>query len=120
MIKAGFTRSVEDDYEALVLLDEPSGDTLEFQRSLSRPDAQDAALGMDTYSIVRAGAAVHYGGLVRFTVEAGVFTLELTAEAAAVLELPQVIELVLDDDGARVVDQHLPRILAPWAEPEHA
>lgn len=112
MIRVGFTRSIEDNYEAIVLLDVESGDTIEFQRSLDH-DPQDVGLGMDTYAIVRGGAAVHYGGLVRFDVQGDVLALELDAEAAGVLKLPNLVELVLDGAAAEIIEQHLPRIVAP-------
>ena len=114
MIRVGFTRSIEDDFEAIVLLDVESGDTIEFQRSLAH-DPQDVTLGMDTCAIVRGGAAVHYGGLVRFEVQGDVLALELDPEAAGVLELPTLVELVLDGAAAEVIEQHLPRIVAPTA-----
>ena len=114
VIRVGFTRSIEDNYEAVVLLDVESGDSIEFQRSLAH-DPQDVALGMDTYAIVRGGAAVHYGGLVRFDVQDDVLTLELEPDAAAVLELPSLVELALDDAAAGMIELHLPRIVAPTA-----
>lgn len=114
MIRVGFTRSIEDSYEAIVLLDVESGDTIEFQRSLAH-DPQGVALGMDTYAIVRGGGAAHYGGLVRFVVQDDVLALELEPDAAAVLELPNLVELALDDAAAGIIEQHLPRIVAPTA-----
>lgn len=114
MIRVGFTRSIEDNYEAIVLLDVESGDTIEFQRSLVH-DAQDVALGMNTYAIVRGGAAVHYGGLVRFEMQDDVLALELEPDAAAVLGLPNLVELVLDGPAAGIIEQHLPPIVAPTA-----
>ena len=112
VIRVGFTRSIKDDYEAIVLLDVESGDTIEFQRSLTH-DPQDVRFGMDTYAIVRGGAAVHYGGLVRFDVRGYVLALELDPEAAEVLELPDLLELTVDGAAAEIIEQHLPRILAP-------
>ncbi|MGY5764227.1 Imm10 family immunity protein [Brachybacterium sp. DNPG3] len=117
MIRAGFIRSTEDGYEAIVLLDEESGDTIEVQRSLA-PDPQDAELGMDTYAIVRGGAAVHYGGLDRFALEGGSLVLDLDAGAAGALDLPQQVELVLDAEAAAVVAEHLPRIVSPTERTE--
>lgn len=113
VITVSSTRSIEDNYEAIVLLDVESGDTIEFQRSLAH-NPQDVALGQDTYAIVRGGAAVHYGGLVRFTMQGDVLALELTPDAAAVLELPRLVELAVDD-AASIIEQHLPRIVAPTA-----
>ena len=110
MVRAGFVRDVEDNYEALVLHDELSGDTIEFQRSLVH-DAQDVALGMDTYAIVRNGGAAHYGGLAAFTVVDGVLHLDLDPDAAAVLELPCRTEIILDADAASAVEERLPRIV---------
>ncbi|WP_435736935.1 Imm10 family immunity protein [Cellulosimicrobium sp. PMB13] len=112
MIRVGFTRSIEDSYEAIVLLDVESGDTIEFQRSLAH-DRKDVRLGMDTYAIVRGGAAVYYGGLVRFDVQGDVLALELDSEAAGALELPNLVELALDGAAAGIIEQHLPRIVAP-------
>ncbi len=95
-----------------MLLDVESGDTIEFQRSLAH-DPQDVSLGIDTYAIVRGGAAVHYGGLVRFEVQGDVLALELDPEAAGALELPNLVELALDRAAAGIIEQHLPRIVAP-------
>ncbi|MFJ4233840.1 Imm10 family immunity protein [Cellulosimicrobium cellulans] len=113
-MRVGYTRSIEDNCEAIVLLDVESGDTIEIQRSLAH-DPQDVALGMDTYAIVRGGAAVHYGGFVRFDVQGDLLALEIEPEAAGVLELPNLVELVLDKAAAGIVEQHLPRIVAPTA-----
>jgi len=112
VIRVGFTRSIEGNYEAIVLLDAESGDTIELQRSLAH-DPQDARLGMDTYAIVRGSAAVHYGGLVRFDVRGDVLVLELDPEAARVLELPDLLELTVDVASAEIIKQHLPRIVEP-------
>ncbi len=114
MIRVGFTRDSEDNYEALVLLDEESGDTIEFQRSLAL-DPQDVALAMDTYAIVRGGAAVHYGGLVGFEIQGYVLALELSAAAADALALDPLVELVVDEAAASLIERHLPRIVAPAA-----
>ncbi|WP_418277041.1 Imm10 family immunity protein [Isoptericola jiangsuensis] len=111
MIRVGFCRSVEDNYEALVLLDEPSADSIEFQRALIHY-AQDVQVGMDSYAIVRGGP-VHYGGLARFSLEGGMLSLELDEAAASVLELPQRVEIPVDDEAASTVAEHLPRIVAP-------
>lgn len=56
-----------------------------------------------------------YGGLVRFDVQDGVLVLELEPAAAAVLELPALVELAVDDASACVLGEHLPRVVAPAA-----
>ncbi|GAA4548091.1 hypothetical protein GCM10023192_66710 [Amycolatopsis samaneae] len=60
---------------------------------------------------MRGGGAVHYGGLTRFTLGDGVLALDFDTEAAAVLELPPHLELALDEEAARTVADHLPRIV---------
>ncbi|WP_100350872.1 Imm10 family immunity protein [Luteimicrobium subarcticum] len=112
MIKVGFIRSEDLNCEALVLLDVESGDTIEIQRSIVEDDAQAVSLGQDTYAIVRDASAVHYGGLAQFEVQRNVLVLDLEPGAASVLELPDRVELVVDDAGISIIEQHLPRLLA--------
>ncbi|MBN0038622.1 hypothetical protein JN535_00345 [Cellulosimicrobium cellulans] len=55
---------------------------------------------------------MHYGGLVRFGMPGNVLTLVLDPEAPAVLELPDLLELVVESAAAEIIEQHLPRIVA--------
>jgi hypothetical protein len=109
VIRVGFTRSVDDNYEALVILDGSSGDVIEFQRSLTH-DAQDVALGQDTYAVVR-GEVVHYGGLDRFSAVDGRLALEFDAPAARALDLPQRVEIGITEQSMATIVEHLPRIV---------
>lgn len=109
MGKVGWIEEPELNYAALVIHDEESGDTLEFQRPLDF-DEQDAALAMTTYCIVRAGAA-HYGGLESYHVGDSFVGFRLTRGAAELLDLPQSFEIPIDLQGAATLREHLPDLL---------
>lgn len=109
MATVGFLRDEDASYAALVILDEGTGDTIEFQRAIEFDD-QDRALGQDTYCIVR-GAATIYGGLESWRLIGTTLSFILTVEASDVLELPTTVEIELDDDGAAVVQEQLAAIV---------
>ena len=73
--RVAYLRDEDLNTEMLVLEDEGSTDRIEIQRALTF-DSQDVAQGMDTYCLVRGGAA-HYGGMVRWVVHSNELTLEL-------------------------------------------
>lgn len=110
MAQVGWLEGSDDNYVAVVILDDASGDSIEIQRSLHF-DAQDVALGMDTYCIVRDGAS-HYGGLIEYRVfdESVEFTLDVSA--AEQLELPEIVEIPIDAQGAQVLRMRLPLLLS--------
>ena len=87
-----------------------SGRCLEIQRPL-RPDEQDAALGHDTYCLVRDAGATHYGGVTAWSLEDGSLTLDLDAPAAATLGVPR-FRIAVPDDAHGVIADALPRLLA--------
>ena len=91
-----------------MLGDEGAGDSIEIQRALTF-DAQDVAQGMDTYCVVRGGAS-HYGGIVSWVVHSNVLALELSEAAASTLDLPAAVSIPIDDLGADLLRQHLPRL----------
>jgi len=96
--------------EVVVIEDEAGEQWLEIQRGLDF-DEQDVALGMDTYCLVRDGAATHYGGVRIWNLAEGVLTLHLTGEAAAALSLERRVRFTVDTDGESVLRECLPRIL---------
>jgi hypothetical protein len=109
----GYTRDPDLNFEALVIFDEPSGDTLEIQRSLAF-DEQDAAAGMDTYCLVRDAGATHYGGVESWSVGKGLLTLSLSDEAATVLGLPAAdLEMTVRTADEALLREHLVRLLGP-------
>jgi hypothetical protein len=99
------------DCRAIVMLDVASGDSIELQRAVV-VDSRDTALGMDTYCVVRGGAT-HYGGIESYQVANLGVTLLLSADAAAALELPELLEIIVDPEGVRILRDHLPSLLAP-------
>ena len=101
---------LNDDFnaEVIVIEDEGTGDTIEIQRAL-RFDAQDVALGMDTYCLVRSGAT-HYGGIVRWVVHSHELEMELSDVAAATLSLPTAVAIPIDALGAELLRHHLPNL----------
>lgn len=109
-VKAGYVRDEDLNFEAVVLLDEESRDSIEVQRSLEFDD-RDVAQGMDTYCILRTGAASHYGGVKAFSHDARSVTFEFTGEAAEVLELPTLVTIEVDPDQLRSVLPVLERLL---------
>jgi hypothetical protein len=110
--RVGYTRDADLNFEALVILDEPSGETLEIQGSLAF-DEQDNAAGMDTYCLVRNAGATHYGGVESRSVRDGVLALSLSDESAAVLELPANLEISVSAADEELLREHLVRILGP-------
>jgi hypothetical protein len=110
--RLGYVRDVDLNFEALVILDEPSGDTLEIQRSLSF-DEQDTAAGMDTYCLVVSAGATHYGGVESWAVRDGMLTLSLSEAAAAVLELPADVDISVRAADEAPLRDHLARLVGP-------
>jgi hypothetical protein len=110
MAKVAYAQDLESNYEAVVILDEASGDSIEFQRALE-VDAQDVSLGMNTYCLVRGGAA-HYGGLLQWEVAGEQLSVTLTPEAARALELPESVTIQVGQEGARVLREHLGRLIS--------
>ncbi len=110
--RIGYTRDADLDYEALVILDEPSGDTLEIQRSLAF-DEQDVAAGEDTYCLVRGAAATYYGGVESWQVGAGAVTLRLSGEAASVLGLPVEVQIAVSAHDEELLSEHLTELVGP-------
>lgn len=95
--------------EGIFIVDRESGDELQLQRALFF-DEQDRSLGQATYCLVRAGAT-HYGGVESWALDAGQLVLVLTEDAARVLELPQRLEIPIEDGSALMLDTWLPRLL---------
>jgi hypothetical protein len=110
--RIGYTRDPDLNFEALVILDEPSGDTLEIQRALTF-DEQDAATGMDTYCLVRAAGATHYGGVESWAVEDSKLTLTLSRQAATMLQLPPEVEISVSPSDQTTLLEHLTRLVGP-------
>ena len=65
---------------------ESPAQSLELQRSLEL-DEQDNANGMDTYCIVTATGATHYGGILSCTMTENTLTLDFSREAETDLGL---------------------------------
>jgi hypothetical protein len=110
--RIGYTQDPDFNFEALVILDEPGGDTLEIQRALVF-DEQDAATGMDTYCLVRAAGATHYGGVESWVVEDGKLALNLTEEAANMLQLPTEVEISVRASDQATLREHLAKLVGP-------
>jgi hypothetical protein len=85
---AAYTRSVDLNMEAVILADDRIAPTwqLEVQRTLV-PDAQDRALGMDTYCVVLPSGASSYGSL-EFIEIGETLRLRFLPEAVETLGLP--------------------------------
>lgn len=109
MARVGWTNEPDLNYTALVIADEESGDTLEIQRSLTLDD-QDLALGMDTYCLVRGGAA-HYGGVEAYEIGDSFVRFTLAGPAATLLELPGSFEIPVGSDGIALLLERLPSLL---------
>lgn len=97
-------------FEGLFFHDSESGDTLEIQRSIEL-DEQDAALGMDTYCILRDGAS-HYGGIVGWATSVDSVSIELVESAQKVLALPAVVRISVDAGAIALIEKHLPVLCA--------
>lgn len=110
--RIGYTRDPDLNFEALVILDESSGDTLEIQVGLSF-DEQDVAAAMDTYCLVRAAGATHYGGVESWIVGDGILTFYLSEQAATTLELPAEVEVSVRASDEAPLREHLARLVGP-------
>lgn len=102
----GHTRKPDLNLETPVILDEPSVDTLEVQRSLLF-DEWDMAAGMNTYCLVRSTGATHYGGVESWAVRDGMLTLNLSEEAATVLQLPADVAIPVRSVDEAPLREHL-------------
>lgn len=111
MAQAGYLRSEEEGFEAIVILDESTGDSLEFQRSLDSTADGSLDGSMGTYCLVRAAGPAIYGGVESWSVGVGELVLRLTAEASGVLELPTETHVQLDPGAVEVIVERLPQIL---------
>lgn len=104
-VRVGWVDDPDAGWSAMVF-EHPSGDTLEIQQDEELSDSDGVADGA-TYCLVRGGGPTHYGGLVSHTLVGGLLTLTLTAEAAAVLALPEAVELDLGQDEAERAESWL-------------
>ena len=109
MALVGWIEQPDLNYAAIVIADEDSGDTLEIQRSLVF-DGQDVSLAMDTYCLVRSGAA-HYGGVEFYEIGDSFVEFSLSSEAAEALELPSSFQIPGDAEGAAILRRRLPGLL---------
>ena len=108
--RAGWIDDPELGVRVLVLNDVDSNETLELQRGNQDPTGEKAP-DNDVCCLVRNGAAVVYGGVETFDLSAARLTLTLTADAAAILELPLNVAYDLDPEGLGLVQQRLQEIL---------
>src|SRR5262245_1444167 len=76
-------------------------------------DAQDVALGMDTYCLSNEEGAAVYGGVRGCTLTGDVLTLQLTPETAATLAMasPCHLHLRADPSAMRQLREGLRRVL---------
>ena len=97
---------------ALVMAEGPgdSSARLEFSVALSA-DAQDEALGMDTYSICTETGACHYGGITTWSIESGCLKIVLDAEACRVLGVKEAFRVTLSERDIATVRSALERIV---------
>jgi hypothetical protein len=110
-MRAGFTKDLDLNYEAVVFLDEQTGDAFEIQRSLEFDD-QDRAMGMDTYCLVLGSGPTHYGGVAHWTLDDSALELVLTTDAAAALGIAPHLRLESTAQELRDIAAHLPALLS--------
>ena len=90
---AGAVETLDDTF-LVVLAETEDGDTrIEFQRGLTF-DAQDRALGMDTYCLCTETGS-HYSGVQSWRVSEGCLHLSLDAAAAKALRLGSEVSVAL-------------------------
>ena len=90
---AGAVETLDDTF-LVVLAETEDGDTrIEFQRGLTF-DAQDKALGMDTYCLCTE-KGTYYGGAQSWQVSEGCLHLSLNAAAAKALRLDTEVSIAL-------------------------
>ncbi len=112
-----------DDLNALVvgLAENPdgSGMALLISTTLTAFDAQDRALGEDTYSISTEWGATMYGGLTGCVRQDAVLTLTFDADVAKTLGMgrPCRLHLQVDDESIVVLQGGLRRVCATAPTP---
>jgi hypothetical protein len=90
---AGAAEMVYDTF-LVVLAESTEGDTrIEFQRGLTF-DAQDEALGMDTYCLCTE-TGTHYGGVLAWNISGGRLRMSLDEAAAKALRLGTEVSIAL-------------------------
>ena len=88
---------------AVAVRPDGSGFGLQLSRAATW-DAQDRALGMDTYCISTSEGPTHYGGVVRASPGPGLLDLDLIDDAAAALGVPVRFRLRLVVDARKATD----------------
>ena len=90
---AGTAETLDDTF-VVMLAESPHGDVrIEIQRGLAF-DAQDKALGMDTYCLCTE-AGTHYGGVESWRVDEGSLQMILDEAAAKALRLDCLVSITL-------------------------
>jgi len=112
---AGAAEEFEDLETFVVVLAETlggDGARLEIQRGLT-VDAQDEALGMDTYCLCTQSGATHYGGVQSWRLSDGFLRISLDDAAASKLGVDRevTIELRLSDQAVHAVTTGIERVL---------
>lgn len=90
---AAFLRDEDENFEALVMAEQPDGDgeSLEIQRALAF-DSQDRRLGQDTHCLVVTNGPTHYGGVQSWRItQQGALELWLSSTAAEALGIDRDI-----------------------------
>jgi Immunity protein 10 len=107
-----FERDDSLDAQSLVLAEHADGRGrwLEVQRPL-HVEAQDLALGLDTYCLVTEEQATHYGGVLAWRIEGTVLHLDLTEEASRALGASG-FRISLPESERDTVQRALPVLLA--------
>ena len=78
-----------------------SGFGLIFQSNLEMPDAQDIALGMDTYCLITTEQGAAYGCVAEAVLSGYTLRIVVTPESMDLLELSEneiIVQLDLDDE----------------------
>ncbi len=108
-VRVGYLEDRGSNYEAVVFAGS-DGEGLAIERPMV-PDAQDIAMGLDTYSLSLTSGPTVYGGVTEWHRGIGTVTLQLTAQAADDLGVPQLLRLDVGQEQLEVVLPHLSRIL---------
>lgn len=99
-------------YTYVGVADDPLEPEHEFQLQKSlNDDPQDEELGMDTYCMVLANQATHYGGITACVLEHRVLSIELDDTARQALEIDGLsIDLKLDEQQVFALAEGLRRM----------
>lgn len=108
---AEYTRNELDDFEAVVISEEDSGDSLAIMVSLSEPTVQDIDSGTAGYCVVVNGGATYYGGVLDVQSIEGGLQIAFSHDACSVLGVDGVVDIRLSSNNSELIIERIREII---------